>query len=93
MPETPTPGYVVQPRDYRFSLECFDCPFCGRTITPPHVKRHMATHADVSKDDADIAWVRWLEAREEVSVECADRMVRIIERRRGLESRRVKPGA
>jgi hypothetical protein len=70
--------------DYRFSFECFDCPFCGKTITPPHVKRHIATHADVSKEDSDIAWVRWLEAREEVAAENADRMVEIIERRRTL---------
>lgn len=68
-------------RDYRFSFESFDCPFCSKVVSPPHVKRHMATHADVPKEDADIAWVRWLEAREEVSAENADAMVEIIERR------------
>lgn len=67
--------------DYRFRWDAFDCPFCSKTIGRPHVKRHMTTHSDVPKEDADVAWIRWLEAQEEVSAENADRMVAIARRR------------
>lgn len=83
--------------DYRFSYESFDCPLCRKVIAPPHVKRHLAAHdrrtnlghltpdeAAQMKEASDIAWVRWMEAREEISAENADRMVDIIERRRCL---------
>ncbi len=67
--------------DYRFSYEALDCPFCHKVISPSHVKRHIAMHHDVPQRDADIAWVRWLEAREEIAAENADAWVEIIDRR------------
>lgn len=67
--------------DYRFRWDAFDCPFCAKTIARPHVKRHVTTHSDVPKEDADVAWIRWLEAQEEVSAENADRMVAMARRR------------
>jgi hypothetical protein len=81
--------------DYRFSYESFDCPLCRKIVAPPHVKRHLAAHdrrttlghltpdeAAQLKETSDIAWVRWLEARDEIAAENADRMVEIIEGRR-----------
>lgn len=71
-------------KDYSFSFECFDCPFCGKTITPPHVKRHLTTHNDLNDDEVGIAWIRWLEARDEISAENADRMIAVTHHRMTL---------
>lgn len=74
--------------------ETFECPLCGKFIEPPHVKRHLAAHdrrttlghltpeeAAQLKAASDIAWVRWLERREEIESEAADAMVARIEAR------------